>query len=95
MGHVKNLVIASHNDEKPEDSADCTCETCHYSDFSDKNAPSQGTCRLNPPQLILMPGMNPLTRQPEMNINSMFPMVLKSTYCFCHEYELSFEALNG
>lgn len=56
------------------------CGNCAFMEFSKDNV-EQGVCHSKPPQLIVLPGQNPLTGQMVINVQSMYPVVKTDSWC--------------
>lgn len=65
------------------------CGNCKFWMPEVQQAPGQGRCIRNPPQLLLIGvgGDNPAA--PQVAVQSMFPPTTRQMVCGCHEVEIS------
>lgn len=57
------------------------CGSCRFFVPPDEGQGDIGHCRFNPPTLIMIPTMNPLTHQQGMSHASFFPPVNAAYWC--------------
>jgi hypothetical protein len=57
------------------------CDNCHFAAFQGE----AGTCRANPPSVVPLPQQDRLTGGVVIAIHSIFPSVMRDTWCCCFE----------